>query len=48
MSVDILQEKIRKTKNPSMLNLCLSAADLPPHMVEEASNHAEAYGRFCK
>lgn len=48
MSVDILQEKIRKTKNPSMVNLCLSAGDLPPYMVEEAEIPAAAYERFCK
>ena len=48
MSVDVLQEKIRKTKNPSMVNLCLGVSDLPPYMVEEAGNPAVAYGRFCK
>ena len=40
MSVDILQEKIRKTKNPSVLELNLSAGDLPPR--------CEDYGAFCR
>ena len=39
MSVDILQEKIRKTKNPSVLELNLSVSDLPPQ--------CEDYGDFC-
>lgn len=30
MSVDILQEKIRKTKNPTMLELCPVMEELPP------------------
>ncbi len=48
MSVDILQEKIRKCKNPSMVELCLSAADLPPYMLEEEGSAAGAYGRYSK
>lgn len=48
MSVDILQEKIRKTKNPSMVELCLSAADLPPYLMEEEGSTAAAYGRFSR
>ena len=48
MSVDILQEKIRKTKNPSMVELCLAASDLPPHLMEEEGSAAAAYGRFSK
>ena len=48
MSVDILQEKIRKLKNPSMLELCLCASDLPPHLIEEEGSAAAAYGRFFR
>ena len=47
MSVDVLQDKIRKTKNPSMVELCLSASDLPACFLNEASA-ADAYGSFCK
>lgn len=48
MSIDVLQEKIRKTKNPSMLDLSLNAGDLPPHLLAEEASAAKAYGRFCR
>ena len=48
MSVDILQEKIRKTKNPSMLELGVPIADLPPHILAESDTPAAAYARFCR
>jgi len=48
MAVDRFQEKIRKLKNPSMVELCLSPADLPPYLVEEEGSAATAYLRFCK
>lgn len=44
MSVDILQEKIRKTKNPSMLELTMPVSDLPPQF----SQNAEGYASFCR
>ena len=44
MSVDILQEKIRKTKNPSVLELALPICDLPPQF----SADAKGYGAFCR
>lgn len=46
MSIDVLQEKIRKTKNPSMVDLSLNAADLPAHI--RSGNPAEDYGKFCR
>ena len=48
MSIDILQEKIRKSKNPSMLELSMPMSDLPPHMVEASATTAAAYGAFCR
>ena len=48
MSIDMLQEKIRKLKNPSMVDLALNTADLPPHLLEEEGCAAKAYGRFCR
>lgn len=48
MSVDSLQEKVRKTKNPSMVELCLASSDLPPHILAEEGSAAAAYSRFCK
>ena len=44
MSIDILQEKIRKTKNPSVLELALPVSDLPPQF----SRNAEGYAAFCR
>lgn len=48
MSIDVLQDRIRKVKNPSMLDLGLKVSDLPPHLVEEEGSAAAAYGRFCR
>lgn len=44
MAVDILQEKIRKLKNPSMLELALPLCDLPPQFSADAAG----YGAFCR
>ncbi len=44
MSIDVLQEKIRKMKNPSMLELALPLSDLPPQF----SRDAAGYGSFCR
>lgn len=44
MSVDILQEKVRKTKNPSMVELLLPLSDLPPQFEQTAAG----YGSFCR
>lgn len=44
MSVDILQEKIRKTKNPSVLELALPLSDLPPQF----ERNGEGYASFCE
>ena len=44
MSADILQEKIRKTKNPSVLELVLPVSDLPPKFPQ----NGEGYADFCR
>lgn len=44
MSVDILQEKIRKTKNPSALELAMPLADLP----SQFEKCAAGYGAYCR
>jgi len=44
MSIDILQEKIRKTKNPSVLELALPVDQLPSRF----SRNAEGYAAFCR
>lgn len=48
MSVDILQEKIRKRKNPTVLELSVSAKDIPTHLIEAEGSVCAAYGRFCR
>jgi orotidine-5'-phosphate decarboxylase len=47
MSIDVLQEKIRKSKNPSMIDLALNICDIPAHLIQEKENSAAAYGEFC-
>ena len=55
MSIDVLQERIRKLKNPVMVGLDPYLPILPPHIVSEALEEhgqtlhgaAEAYYRFC-
>ena len=48
MSIDVLQDRIRKTKNPSMVDLALNVRDLPACLVEQEESVARAYGRFCR
>ena len=48
MSVDILQEKIRKRKNPTVLELSASGQSIPPWILEEEGSVSAACGRFCR
>ena len=48
MAIDVLQEKIRKTKNPSVLELSLPWPELPPHILEEEGAPGKACARFCQ
>lgn len=48
MSVDALQEKIRKTKNPSLLYLDGVTDWIPPHIRESTETLAAGYGAFCR
>lgn len=47
MSIDILQDKIRKLKNPSVIDFSVMAEHIPPHIRQGAST-AQAYDRFCR
>ncbi len=47
MSIDRLQEKIRKTKNPSILDFDITNEQLPPHLLAEEGRFVKAYTRFC-
>lgn len=48
MSLDKLQEKIRKSKNPTVLDFTVSAAQIPPHLLAEEGDLPSAYERFCR
>lgn len=47
MSVDILQEKIRKCKNPAVLCLQPEMSLLPPALAVDEENLAGAWGEYC-
>ncbi len=47
MSIDRLQEKIRKTKNPSILDFDITRDQLPPHLLVQEGSFSKAYSRFC-
>ena len=44
MAIDVLQEKIRKVKNPSVLELSVPVSDLPPQF----EPNGEGYSAFCR
>lgn len=48
MSVDKLQEMIRKTKNPSVVDLSVTTKELPPYLLTEEGSFSGAYLRFCR
>lgn len=45
--MDRLQEKIRKLKNPIVVDMTVSKEMLPPHLLTQEGNYLRAYGRFC-
>lgn len=48
MSMDNLQEKIRKLKNPSALELGFSTSDIPDSVRLQSTSQAEALGFYCR
>ena len=48
MSIDVLHEKIRKLKNPSMVDFGVKADSVPRYLVEEEGSFCAAYIRFCR
>lgn len=46
MSVDILQEKIRKLKNPSVVEICALPDLIPPHISRETEHQGVALAQF--
>ncbi len=47
MSLDILHAKIRKLKNPSVVDFGMKFEDLPPSLIAEEGSQLSAYRRFC-
>ena len=47
MSVDRLQERIRKLKNPTVVDMGVQKEHIPSHILEEEGGFLPAYGRFC-
>ena len=45
--MDRLQTKIRKLKNPIVLDMTVPCEQIPPHLMEQEGNYLRAYGRFC-
>lgn len=48
MSIDVLHEKVRKTKNPSVVDFGIKADCIPGHLLEEEGGFLPAYQRFCR
>ncbi len=47
MSIDVLQEKIRKMKNPAMVDLTLLPEQIPAY-IRESADELTAYTLFCR
>ena len=48
MSIDKLQDRIRKTKNPTVIDLSVSPELLPTYLLESEGSFLPAYERFCE
>ena len=48
MAIDTLHDKIRKMKNPSVIDFGIKQDCLPPHLLEEEGTFCAAYTRFCR
>lgn len=47
MSIDRLQDKIRKLKNPTVVEFMATQDQIPPQLLNEEGSFVKAYGRFC-
>lgn len=48
MSIDVLQNKIRKKKNPAALCLNPTPNVIPPSLYAQTDGTAQAYGQYCR
>ena len=42
MSIDLLQNMIRKTKNPSVINMFALPEHIPPHIMQASGSFVQA------
>lgn len=47
MAIERLQEKIRKLKNPCVVDFNAEKEHIPAHILTQERNFVHAYGRFC-
>ena len=47
MAIDKLQDKIRKLKNPAVIDFSITPDLLPPHILQSEGSFLPAYERFC-
>ena len=47
MAIDRLQDRIRKLKNPSVVDFDILPEQIPPHLMRSEGSFTRAYGRFC-
>lgn len=47
MAVDKLQDKIRKMKNPTVIDFSVPTELVPPYLLESEGSYLPAYERFC-
>lgn len=47
MSIDKLQQKIRKLKNPTVIDFTLALEDIPPSLIETDGHGLQAWEKFC-
>lgn len=48
MAIDYLHERIRKLKNPLIVDMSMHDGLLPPHLKEQEGSYAKAYFRACR
>lgn len=48
MSIDLLHDRIRKLKNPSVIDFGIKNDCLPAQLIEEEGAFINAYSRFCR
>ena len=47
MSIDLLHDRIRKLKNPSVIDFGIQKDMIPQHLMQEEGDFLNAYTRFC-